>query len=237
LHSHATAQCGYDAFFSVISEFSVVQGLDLAGVNNMDNAFAAIAFTDAVHAVQDRCASREANRRLEQADLDNDALGENEARFIAERDSFYMASVNENGWPYVQHRGGPAGFLRVLDERTLGFADFRGNRQYISIGNLAGNDRVALILMDYAAGARLKILGRAHAIYGEEHRAELEKLSVPGYRARVEHGILIHVEAFDWNCSQHIVPRYTVEQIKPAVEKLEARIRELEAQLTELQSV
>src|SRR6185436_19533288 len=192
--------------------------------------FAAIAFTDAVHAVQDRCASREANRRLEQADLGNDVLGEDEARFIAERDSFYMASVNEKGWPYLQHRGGPAGFLRVLDERTLGFADFRGNRQYISIGNLAGNDRVALILMDYAACARLKILGHARTVYGEEHKAALEKLSVAGYRARMEHGILIHVEAFDWNCPQHIVPRYTVAQIKPAVEKLEARINELEAQ-------
>ena len=203
----------------------------------MKNAFAEIAFTDAVHAVQDRCASRDANRRLEQADLGNDAISEDEARFIAECDSFYMASVNANGWPYIQHRGGPAGFLRVLDERTLGFADFRGNRQYISIGNLAGNDRVALILMDYAAGARLKILGHARAIYGDEHTQELEKLSMPGYRARVEHGILIHVEAFDWNCPQHIVPRYTVAQIKPAVEKLEARINELEAQLTELQSV
>ena len=98
----------------------------------MKNAFAEIAFTDAVHAVQERCASRAANRRLEQADLGNDAIGEDEARFIAERDSFYMASVNENGWPYIQHRGGPVGFLRVLDEQTLGFADFRGNRQYIS---------------------------------------------------------------------------------------------------------
>src|SRR6478736_600347 len=142
----------------------------------MKNKFAAIAFTDAVHAVQDRCASREANRRLEQADLGNDMLGEDEARFIAERDSFYLASVNEKGWPYVQHRGGPAGFLRVLDERTLGFADFRGNRQYVSVGSLGRDDRVALILVDYAHQRRLKILGRARVT---EDAAELAPLLLP----------------------------------------------------------
>jgi predicted pyridoxine 5'-phosphate oxidase superfamily flavin-nucleotide-binding protein len=203
----------------------------------MSNAFAAIAFSDAARAAQDRLGSRAANQRLEQADLGNDVLGAEEARFIAARDNFYMASVNHNGWPYLQHRGGPRGFLRVVDERTLGFADFRGNRQYISIGNIAADDRVALILVDYAAGARLKILGHAHAVSGIEHASQLAQLRVPDYAARIEHGILIRVEAFDWNCPQHIVPRYTVEQIQPMLEGLQARVQELEAQLAELQAV
>jgi len=203
----------------------------------MSNAYAALAFTDAVRSAQDRLGSRAANQRLEQADLGNDVLGVEEAEFIAARDSFYMASVNADGWPYLQHRGGPVGFLRVLDERTLGFADFRGNRQYISIGNIAANDRVALILVDYAAGARLKILGRAQAVSGKQHATELAKLRLPDYRAQIEHGIFIQVEAFDWNCPQHIVPRYTVEQVQPMVEGLQARVRELEAQLAELQAV
>jgi uncharacterized protein len=203
----------------------------------MSNAFAAIAFSDPARAVQDRLGSRAANQRLEQADLGNDVLGAEEAQFIAARDSFYMASVNPNGWPYLQHRGGPRGFLRVLDERTLGFADFGGNRQYISVGNIAADDRVALILVDYAAGARLKILGPAHAVSGEKHASELERLRLPDYAARIEHGILIEVEAFDWNCPQHIVPRYTVEQIEPMIDDLQARVRDLEAQLAELQAV
>jgi predicted pyridoxine 5'-phosphate oxidase superfamily flavin-nucleotide-binding protein len=203
----------------------------------MSNAFAAIAFTDAVRSAQDRMGSRAANQRLEQADLGNDVLGADEAQFIAARDSFYMASVNRDGWPYLQHRGGPIGFLRVLDERTVGFADFRGNRQYISIGNIAANDRVALILVDYAAGARLKILGHARAVSGKEHASELARLRLPGYAAQIEHGVLIRVEAFDWNCPQHIVPRYTVEQIQPMIEGLQARVQDLEAQLAELQAV
>ena len=134
-----------------------------------------------------------------------------EAEFIARRDSFYLATASETGWPYVQHRGGPEGFLRVLDETTLGFADFRGNRQYVSVGNLAGSDKVSLFLMDYAHRRRLKILGHARITEDPE---VLARLAVPGYRAKVERGILIEVAAFDWNCPQHITPRFSLDELK-----------------------
>ena len=134
-------------------------------------------------------------------------LGERETAFIGARDSFYMASVGETGWPYVQHRGGPAGFLRIVDEQTIGFADFTGNRQYISVGNFRKDDRVSLFLMDYPNRTRLKLLGRVKLI-GPEHPALLAKLEVNGYHASVERGFLIQIEAFDWNCPQHITPRY-----------------------------
>jgi uncharacterized protein len=139
--------------------------------------------------------------------------------------------VGESGWPYIQHRGGPAGFLKVLDERTIGFADFRGNRQYVSLGNLAGNDRVALFLMDYPRRARLKLLGRARAVGRDEEAELVERLAVPDYKASVERGIVISVEAFDWNCSQHIVQRFTVDDVSAAVAPLHKRIAELKEQL------
>lgn len=159
-----------------------------------------------------------------------DPLGEREAEFIAARDSFYMATVGETGWPYVQHRGGPAGFVRVLDEKTLGFADFRGNRQYVSVGNLQGNDRVSLFFMDYAGKTRLKLLGRARTLAPDDP-VVAEKLAVPGYRGLPERGLLIDVEAFDWNCSQHITPRFTLPEIEAATAPLRTRIAELEAAL------
>jgi predicted pyridoxine 5'-phosphate oxidase superfamily flavin-nucleotide-binding protein len=156
-----------------------------------------------------------------------DRLTPSEAAFIAERDSFYMATVSETGWPYVQHRGGPAGFLKVLDPQTLGFADFRGNRQYISVGNLGADDRVSLILMDYAGRQRLKIFARATLSTDAEILAELD---LPGYRAKVERAMLLHIEAFDWNCPQHITPRYTMPEIEAGVAPLRQRIAELEAE-------
>ena len=142
-----------------------------------------------------------------------------------------MATISETGWPYVQHRGGPKGFVKVLDERTIGFADFRGNRQYVSVGNLQGDDRVALILVDYPNRRRLKLLGRARAITAEDDPVTLGRLEVPGYRAKVERGLVIAVEAFDWNCPQHITPRFTEEEVAAAVAPLHARIAELEAAL------
>jgi predicted pyridoxine 5'-phosphate oxidase superfamily flavin-nucleotide-binding protein len=141
-----------------------------------------------------------------------------------------MATVGETGWPYIQHRGGPAGFVRVLDGSTIGFADFRGNRQYISVGNLAGYDRVSLFFMDYASKTRLKLLGRARVV-GADDPAVKESLAVPGYRGLPERGLLIQVEAFDWNCSQHITPRFTLPEIETATAPLRARIEELEAAL------
>jgi uncharacterized protein len=159
-----------------------------------------------------------------------DRFTENEAAFIAARDSFYMATVSESGWPYVQHRGGPPGFLKVLDDQTLGFADFRGNRQYISLGNVSADDRVSLILVDYPNRARLKILAHMQA---RDLAAEPElaaRLALPGYKAKLERAFLLRLETFDWNCPQHITPRYTESDIAVAVASLTSRIAELEAE-------
>jgi predicted pyridoxine 5'-phosphate oxidase superfamily flavin-nucleotide-binding protein len=196
----------------------------------MGHRFAEIAFTPGVKAVQEENGSRRSYERLEGGLPTRDRLNEREARFIAARDSFYMATVSETGWPYLQHRGGPVGFLRVLDEKTLGFADFSGNRQYISVGNLAGNDRVSLFLMDYANRARLKILGRVRLVHRDDAEI-LAKLAVPGEGARIERGFLIGIEAFDWNCSKHITERYTLADVEEATATLRARIAELEARL------
>jgi predicted pyridoxine 5'-phosphate oxidase superfamily flavin-nucleotide-binding protein len=197
----------------------------------MGHRFAKIAFTPAVKAVQEQKGSRSSYRRLEAGEPHHDRLGPAEAAFLAARDSFYLATVSETGWPYVQHRGGPPGFVRVLDERTIGFADLRGNRQYVSVGNLGHDDRVALILVDYPARRRLKILGRARLVEPEEDPATLARLVPPGQDARVERGILIKALAFDWNCPRHITPRFTAAEIAPLLTPLHARIAELEAAL------
>ena len=175
----------------------------------MGHKFAELAFTDAVKNIQSDQGSRNAYARMEVGDDYNNVLVPNEAQFIAARDSFYMATVSETGWPYVQHRGGPAGFVKILDDRTLGFADFRGNRQYVSAENLNQNDRVSLFFMDYPNKTRLKLLGRVHTLAPSDQDT-LQKL-IPGdrYQARTERGFLISVEAFDWNCPQYITPRFT----------------------------
>ncbi len=163
---------------------------------------------------------------------ERDPLGEEETTFIAPRDSFYLATVTSDGWPYVQHRGGPAGFLKVLDPHTLGFADFRGNRQLLSTGNLAASDRVALFLMDYPRRERLKLLGHARVLDAREQPDLAARLTpAPELRAKVERLFLIDVISFDWNCPQHITPRYTEEEMRAVTEPLERRIAELEAQL------
>jgi uncharacterized protein len=197
----------------------------------MSARFAEIAFTPGVQALQERRGSRAHYARHASAGGRADPLGPNEAGFIAERDSFYMATVSETGWPYVQHRGGPKGFLKVLDEHTLAFADFRGNVQYVSAGNLGGNERVALILMDYANKTRLKLLARARVVEEADDPKLIESLRDNGYRARAERAIVIEVEGYDWNCPQHITPRFTEEELAPLVEPLRARIRELEERL------
>lgn len=178
----------------------------------MSHTFAEIAFTPGVQRVQEQMGSRRGYARLQGGAAHHDRLGPSEAEFIGARDSCYIASVGETGWPYIQHRGGPKGFLRVLDEATIGFADFTGNRQYVSVGNIVGDDRISLFLMDYPNRTRLKILGHARQIGLED--ATLERLIVPGYSVRVERGLLITIAAFDWNCPQHITPRYTVEEIE-----------------------
>jgi len=151
-----------------------------------------------------------------------------EAAFIAERDSFYMATVSESGWPYVQHRGGPPGFIRVLDERTLAIPDFRGNRQYISTGNLVTNDRAALILMDYPNRRRLKLYAHIEARDLEKDPELATELALPGYRAKVERGLVIHLASFDWNCPQHITPRFSEAELEPALQPFRARLEALE---------
>jgi hypothetical protein len=153
-----------------------------------------------------------------------------EAQFIAACDNFYLASVSETGWPYVQHRGGPPGFLRVIDDSTLAFADFRGNRQYISLGNVSANDRVALLLMDYANRRRLKIYARIEAKDLKSEPQLAETLALPGYRAKPERLFVLHVEAFAWNCPQHVRPRFTEQEIAAALAPVRARIAQLEAE-------
>lgn len=168
-----------------------------------------ILFTASVRDAQARYGSREQMERLRQLGPANDALTEAEREFIQARDGFYLATVSETGWPYIQFRGGPAGFLKVLDAKTLGYADFRGNRQYVSTGNIAHDDRVALFFMDYANRTRLKLLGHARIADAREAPDLAARLTVPGYPARVERAVLITVESYEWNCHQHITPRYT----------------------------
>jgi predicted pyridoxine 5'-phosphate oxidase superfamily flavin-nucleotide-binding protein len=185
--------------------------------------------TPAVQAAQAANGSREL-WAASGKDRMSDRFTENEIAFIAGRDSFYMASVSQSGWPYVQHRGGPAGFLRVLDEKTLGFADFRGNRQYISLGNILSDDKVAMIMVDYPRRARLKILAHAQVCDLAADAALAARLDMPGYKAKAERAMLLHLEAFDWNCPQHITPRFTMAELEPSLAPLRARLAALEAQ-------
>ena len=186
----------------------------------MARAFAKISFTPNVQAVQTEMGSRMAYRAAaELGEAETVALSAFEQAFIAERDSFYQATVSQTGWPYVQHRGGPVGFMKVLDDRTIGYADFSGNRQYISVGNLRGDDRVSLLLMDYPQRRRLKIWGRARAVDERTEPALLAKLESPDFRAPVERGVLIQVEAFDWNCPKYITPRYSQNEVEALIEQ------------------
>lgn len=201
----------------------------------MARAFAEIAFTPAVRKRQEEEGSRSFYLRAEQPGGDRrDALGPSEAAFIEARDGFYQASVSETGWPYVQFRGGPMGFLNVIDDRTLGYADFRGNRQYISSGNLTGNDRVCLFLMDYPNHRRLKIWARARQVAAKDDPALVERLHPGGYRAKPERAVLLTVEAFDWNCPAHIPQRFTLPELQPVFTQLQDRIAELENENAEL---
>ena len=178
----------------------------------MSARFFDIAFTPSVLAAQQANGARDRGSRSA-GDQAPDRFTASEAQFIAERDSFYMASVSETGWPYVQHRGGPAGFLKLLDDRTLAFADFRGNRQYVSLGNLIANPRVALFLMDYPNRRRLKIYGHAEAVDLAADTDLADIVAAPGYRGLPERAMKVRLEAFDWNCPQHITPRYSAAEI------------------------
>lgn len=199
----------------------------------MAKNFAALAFTPAVKEMQEKLGSRANYARMEQETY-IDGLTESEMDFIAQRDSFYMATVGENGFPYIQHRGGPKGFLKVLDAKRLGFIDFKGNMQYISVGNLATNNKVSLILVDYPARARMKILATAEIVALKDNPELHHLLDLEAYKFRPERMMVFTIEAYDWNCPQHITPRYTAEDIEAALAPQRAYIATLEAEIKSL---
>ncbi|MGP3927196.1 pyridoxamine 5'-phosphate oxidase family protein [Streptomyces sp. 8N616] len=200
----------------------------------MTSRYAQLLFTPSVQRHQQEHGSRAGYEQMARGPSEADRLGPYEEAFIAARDTFYMATTSSTGWPYVQHRGGPVGFLHVVDDKTLAFADYRGNRQYITTGNLDGDDRVSLFLMDYPARTRLKILGRAHAVDVDERPELAEKLRPRDYRAIVERLVLIGIEAYDWNCPQHIQPRYTAEELQELLAPLRQQLADLQQENAEL---
>jgi len=198
--------------------------------------YQSVAFGEETKKLQEKYGSRSTYARVEKTSF-YDGLTENETAFIAERDSFYMASNGKDGYPYIQHRGGPAGFLKVIDSQTIGFLDFSGNKQYISTGNLKENNKVALIVMDYARRARLKIYAHAEIIdLGTDTKLE-HALDLQDYKAKPERIIKLHIEAFDWNCPQHIVQRFTIPEIEEAFAAQKDYIRELRAEIEELKKL
>jgi uncharacterized protein len=190
--------------------------------------FMQLVLTPAVQAAQERYFGK--HQAVADAP-ERDPFTADEAAFIARRDSFYMATTNSDGWPYLQHRGGPAGFLKVLGPHQLGFADFKGNRQMLTTGNLDGNDRVALFLMDYPNRERLKILGHAKVLDARKHPDLADQLTpTPELRSKIERLFLIEVVSFDWNCPQYITPRFTEAEVESQIATLKAQIAELEEQ-------
>ena len=200
-------------------------------------AFADIAFTPSVRAVQEAQGSAQAYGKFLRPEAEGgNRLSEREAAFISRRDGFYQSTVSETGWPYVQFRGGPSGFLKVIDDKTIAYADFRGNRQYLSVGNLAANDRVSLILMDYPNRQRLKIWGRVKLVDATEAPELIAELHDETYRARPERAVVITIEAFDWNCPQHIPRRFTLDEFEEKFESLREEITQLRAENERLKS-
>ncbi|WP_027077455.1 pyridoxamine 5'-phosphate oxidase family protein [Maribacter antarcticus] len=181
----------------------------------MAKNFAEIAFTDAVKKLQEKYGSRKSYERMERFSV-IDGLTDNEMTFIENRDSFYLASIGVKEFPYVQHRGGPKGFLKVLDTKRIGFIDFIGNRQYVSVGNMATNTNVSLIMIDYPSRSRLKIFAKAEIVELDDTSELFKTLNLENYKFRPERMMVFHIEAYDWNCPQHITPRYTTEEIEAA---------------------
>lgn len=195
-----------------------------------------MAFTNAGKKLQEQMGSRKIYARLER-DSYVDGLTENEISFLSRQTSFYMATVGKNDFPYIQHRGGPKGFLKVLDKQRIGFMDFKGNRQYISVGNMATNNKVALIIVDYPSRTRLKILAKAEIVEMKEDPALLDLLHLDDYQFKPERMMVFHVEAYDWNCPQHITQRYTLEDIEATLAPQRAYVDKLEAELNELKNI
>lgn len=201
----------------------------------MASNFASLAFTDSVKSIQQKYGSRASYERIENRGK-VDGFTEFEIDFIRERDSFYMASIGENGFPYIQHRGGLKGFVKVIDANTIGFIDFSGNKQYITVGNLVNNGNVSLIMMDYMAKARLKIYAKAEVIELTARPDLLKLLTLEDYPSRPERMLLLHVEAYDWNCPQHITQRFTLEEVEDVLASHREHIHKLEKELQELKS-
>jgi uncharacterized protein len=197
--------------------------------------FGSLLFTPVIKKLQARYGSRRQYERMVSSSAEREHFTEFETEFLAGRDSFYWATISSSGWPYVQHRGGPPGFLKVIDDHTLAFADFSGNKQYITTGNLLTDNRAAMIFVDYPRRARLKVLGRAKVLEGKEAAPLMDRVTIPGYKVQIERIFVIHIEAFDWNCQQHIVPRYTAEEIHAAVHAIEERVTTLETENEKLQ--
>ena len=201
----------------------------------MSYGFLDVAVTPSVRAVQAEMGVDRIWQQLK-GQRESDRFTANEAAFIADRDSFYMATVSETGWPYVQHRGGPRGFLKLIDDRTLAFADYRGNRQYISTGNLAADDRACLLLVDHVRPARLKLYVHVETLALDTDKSLADLVTVHGYRAKLERIFRLRLVAFDWNCPQHITPRFTEQEVSEAVRPLRERLAELEGEVAELRA-
>lgn len=195
----------------------------------MPRKFGDIAFTPEVKAAQEQRGSRQTYEKYIANGPANDTITPKIEELIAQLEGFYLGTVSSNGYPYIQFRGGPAGFLKVLDEKTLGFADFSGNVQYITVGNLSANDKAFLFLMDYRHRKRIKIWGRAEIVEGNSEW--IERLRVPGYPAEIERAVLFHVDATSENCPQHIPIRYSETEVEAMLAPLRDRIAELEQQL------
>lgn len=197
--------------------------------------YAKFAFTDAVKALQAENGSRKTYERVEKNHVIN-GLTDNEIGFIEDRDSFYMATIGENGYPYIQHRGGPKGFVKVIDNQTIGFVDFSGNKQYISTGNLQTHTQVAVIMVSYPQRARLKVYADARIVSLEDDPALFELLDPAEYKHQPERMMLFDIKAFDWNCPQHITPRYTIDEVQAAFKPQLDYIKNLEEELDALKS-
>jgi uncharacterized protein len=199
----------------------------------MARNYAEIAFSTEIKRIQEKAGSRASYARREKNTYVG-GLTENEVTFIGLRDSFYMATIGENGYPYIQHRGGPRGFVKVLDANSIGFIDFSGNKQFISVGNLVTNNKMAIIMVDYPARTRLKLYAQAKMVELGDDEDLYELLDLKEYTARAERMIVLHIDTYDWNCPQHITPRYTLEDIEEAFNSQGNYIKELEAEIETL---
>lgn len=202
----------------------------------MAKNFAEIAFTDAVKNLQEKHGSRKGYEQMEKFNV-VDGLTAAEMSFVQDRDSFYLASIGVNEFPYIQHRGGPKGFLKVLDSKRLGFIDFTGNKQYVSVGNISTNNNISLIMIDYPTRTRLKIFAKAEVIALQDNPELYELLNLDDYKFRPERMIVFNIEAYDWNCPQHIIPRYTVDEINEAFLPQQKHISKLEEEIKELKEI